>query len=315
VNVLIAGGSGFIGEALTRYLVERGHRVAILSRRLARGDARTRGGAPAERATASPTPTFHWDPAREELDPQALDGVDAVVNLAGENLAGGRWTQERKRRLVESRVLPTRFLVRRLGGRKPLVPALVNASAMGAYGNRGDEILTEESPRGRGFLADLCRDWEEAALQARDSGVRVAVLRFGLAIGAAGGVLQKLVPIFKLGVGGPLGSGRQWMSWIGLSDLVRAIELALTRDDVRGIVNVVAPAPVRNRDFARILGRVLRRPAILPAPAPALRLLYGEMADEAVLSSACVAPLRLPALGYRFDFEDLERTLRSTLRA
>jgi uncharacterized protein (TIGR01777 family) len=300
VNVLIAGGSGFIGSALARRLLQNGHKASLLSRRPS-----APSGAP---------PVFHWDPERGEFDANALAGADAVVNLAGESLAGGRWTRERKRRLVESRVSATRFLVERMRERKAPPGILVNVSATGIYGNRGEEVLTEESPPGAGFLADLCRAWEEAALPARDAGTRVVVARLGIVLDVRGGALAELLPLFRAGLGGALGNGKQWMSWVSLPDLVLVLSMALEREDVSGAVNVVSPAPVRNRDFARALGRVLRRPAILPAPAPLLRLLLGEMADEALLSSACVAPQRLTSAGYRFAFEDLDRALRNSLR-
>ena len=300
MNVLIAGGSGFVGSALTRHLTARGHRVSLLSRI----PSSPRAGAP----------VFHWDPERGELDADALAGVDAVVNFAGENLAGGRWTPERKRRLVSSRVVPTRFLVRRMSEWTPRPRAIVNASAVGIYGNRGEEVLTEASAPGAGFLADLCKEWESAALGAREHGIRAVVLRFGVVLGAGGGALAKMLPIFKLGLGGPLGSGKQWMSWIALSDVAGAIEHVLSREEAAGPMNAVAPAPVRNRDFARALGRVLSRPAVLPAPALALKLLLGEMADEALLSSCLVKPTKLRALGYRFVCENLVEALRSALK-
>lgn len=300
MNVLIAGGTGFVGSALTRHLSARGHKVSLLSRR---------PSAPGQ----SPS-LYHWDPERGELDPRALAGVEAVVNLAGENLAGGRWTRERKRRLVESRVAATRFLVRRMGEREPRPRALVSASAIGIYGNRGEEALTEESAPGRGFLAELCGTWEAEALAARGAGIRTVPIRFGVVLDPRGGVLEKILPMFKLGLGGPLGSGKQWMSWIALPDAVQAIELALTREDSEGPINAVAPAPVRNRDFTRALGRILSRPAMLPAPAVGLRFLLGEMADEALLSSARVVPARLAALGYRFLFAELEPALRAALK-
>jgi uncharacterized protein (TIGR01777 family) len=301
MNVLIAGGAGFIGSALARRLAQHGHRVSILSRRPS-----APSGAP---------PAFHWDPERGEFDGNALTGTDAVVNLAGEDLAGGRWTRERKRRLVESRVSATRFLVQRMAERKAPPGTLVSVSATGIYGNRGEEVLTEESLPGAGFLADLARAWEEAALPAREAGARLVVARLGIVLDSRGGALASLLPMFRVGLGGALGSGEQWMSWVSLPDVLAVLEMTLERRDVAGAINVVSPAPVRNREFARTLGRALRRPAILPAPAWALRLALGEMADEALLSSACVAPKRLTSLGYRFAFEDLDRALRSALRA
>ncbi len=293
MRVLLAGGTGFVGSALTRRLLSRGHQVSLLSRR-------------PSTPTAAP-PVFHWDPERGEFDGNALTGTDAVVNLAGESLAGRRWTEARKRALVESRVGATRWSAR--------PSALVSATAVGIYGDRGEEVLTEESPPGAGFLANLCRAWEEAALPARDLGLRVVAARFGIVLDSRGGALASLLPLFRAGLGGALGNGKQWMSWVSLPDLAAVLEMALEREDASGVWNVVSPAPVRNRDFARTLGRILKRPAILPAPAFALRLVLGEMADEALLSSACVAPKRLTSLGYRFAFEDLDRALRSALRA
>lgn len=301
MRVLIAGGTGFLGSALTRRLLSHGHQVSLLSRR-------------PSTPTAAP-PVFHWDPERGEFDGNALTGTDAVVNLAGESLAGRRWTEARKRALVESRVGATRFLVQRMAERSARPSALVSASAVGIYGNRGEEVLTEESPPGAGFLADVCRAWEEAALPARDLGLRVVAARFGIVLDSRGGALASLLPLFRAGLGGALGNGRQWMSWVSLPDLAAVLEMALERADASGVWNVVSPTPVRNRDFARTLGRMLKRPAILPAPAFALRLVLGEMADEALLSSACVAPKRLTSLGYRFAFEDLDRALGNALRA
>jgi uncharacterized protein (TIGR01777 family) len=297
VNIVITGGTGFLGSSLTRLLLQRGHRVSLLSRRPS--------------APRSTPPIYHWDPEREELDTNALEGTDAVVNLAGENLAGERWTRERKRLLASSRVNATRFLVRRWTDRAPAPRVLVNASAVGIYGNRGEDLLTEESEPGSSFLADTCREWEGAALGAQPFGARVVLARFGVVIEAA---LPALLPLFKLGIGGPLGSGRQWMSWVALPDAVQAVATALEREEMTGPINVVSPQPVRNRELARTLGKVLRRPAFLPVPAPVLRLVLGEMADEALLSSARVSPAKLTAIGYRFAFEDLEGALRSALR-
>jgi len=300
VNVLIAGGTGFIGQALSRHLLGRGHRVSVLSRRPSAPDA-----FPA---------VFHWDPERGELDPRALPGIEAVVNLAGENLASGRWTRERKRRLVESRVAPTRFLVRKMSEREPRPGTLVSASAVGIYGNRGEEVLVETSAPGEGILAELCRAWEAETLAAREAGIRTVVLRFGAVLDSRGGVLAKLVPVFRLGIGGTLGSGKHWMSWIALADVMQAIELALTNERLEGPVNAVAPLPVRNRELTRALGRILNRPALLPVPAPVLRLMFGEMADEALLSSTRAVPERLAALGYRFLYPELLPALRAAIK-
>ena len=271
--------------------------VSVLSRR-----------PPAPDATP---PVFYWDPERHELDPRALAGIDAVVNLAGENLASGRWTRERKRRLVESRVDSTRFLVSRMIESKPRPRVLVSASAVGIYGNRGDEVLLETSAPGKGFLAELCQAWEAEALAAREAAIRTVPLRFGVVLDT---LLAKLLPVFRIGIGGTLGSGHQWMSWIALADVVQTIELGLTRERLDGPVNVVAPSPVRNREFTRALGRVLKRPTILPVPAPALRLVFGEMAEEALLSSARAEPGRLAALGCRFLYPELVPALRAAIK-
>jgi uncharacterized protein (TIGR01777 family) len=300
VNVLIAGGTGFIGQALARHLLVRGHRVSVLSRRPSAPDA---------------TPSvFHWDPERGELDPRALPGIDAVVNLAGESLADGRWTRERKRRLVESRVASTRFLVHRICEQTPRPRALVSASAVGIYGNRGEEVLVETSAPGTGFLAELCQAWEAEALAARGAQVRTVPFRFGVVLDSRGGVLAKLLPVFRMGIGGTLGTGTQWMSWIALADVVRGIELALTKERLEGPVNLVAPLPVRNRELTRALGRILNRPAILPVPAPVLRVIFGEMAEEALLSSARAEPERLTSLGYRFLYPELLPALRAAIK-
>ena len=262
-----------------------------------------------------PTPVFHWNPERAEFDRGSLDGIAAVVNLAGENLAGGKWTPESKRRFVSSRVASTQFLVKQMREGVPPPSVLVSVSGVGVYGNRGDEVLTEASSPGTGFLAELCLAWEDAALSARAAGTRVAVLRLGVVLDARGGALARMLPIFRLGIGGPLGNGRQWMSWIAMPDLLGVINLALDRENVEGPMNAVAPEPARNRDFAHALGLVLGRPAWIPAPAPALKLLFGEMADEALLSSARAEPARLATLGYDFSFRDIEGALRHAVKA
>jgi len=236
------------------------------------------------------------------------------VNLAGENLSGGRWTRERKRRLVESRVASTRFLARKMMERDPRPRAFVCASAVGIYGNRGEEILLEGSAPGTGFLAELCKAWEAEALAAREARIRTVTTRFGVVLDSRGGALAKLLPVFRAGIGGPLASGKQWMSWIALADVVQVLEAALTRENLEGPVNAVAPAPARNRELTRALGRVLKRPAILPVPAPVLHLIFGAMTDEALLSSARAEPARLLELGYRFLYPELEVALRAAIR-
>jgi len=257
---------------------------------------------------------IRWDPAGSGLDPAALRGVDAVVHLAGENIAGGRWTGPRKREILQSRRLGTRVLAEAVA-RAPNGPTtMVSASAVGYYGDRGDELLTEASPPGRGFLPEVAVAWEEGTRPAAAAGVRTASLRIGLLLTPEGGLLQRMLPPFRLGLGGPLGDGTQWMSWIAAEDLVEAFLHTLTRDEVCGAVNAVGPGPVRNADFARTLGRVLHRPASIPVPAFALRLAFGEMADEAILASARVVPGVLQATGFTFKYPTLEPALIHLLR-
>ena len=299
MKILLTGSSGLLGSALTPSLRASGHTVT----RLVRPGTRPGPG------------QIVWDPAAGRLDPASIDGFDAVVHLAGENIAGARWTEERKRLLRDSRVRSTRLLAETLGklSRAPLV--LLSASAIGYYGDRGDEVLTEASAPGSGFLADVCRAWEDAAKPASDAGIRVVNLRFSVVLSAAGGALAKMLPPFKAGLGGPVGSGRQHMSWIALNDVVGAIQHALLTGSLAGPVNVVAPEPATNREFARTLGRVLRRPAFLPLPLFAVRFLFGEMGNDLLLASARVAPSRLEDSGYRFLYPELEGALRHVLAA
>lgn len=297
MKILVTGSSGLLGSALTPSLTAGGNTITRLVR-----------------PGTKPGPSqIVWDPAAGRLDAGSLEGFDAVVNLAGENIAGGRWTPERKRLLRDSRVKSTLLLAETLGklSRPPRV--LVAASATGYYGDRGDEMLTEASEPGSGFLAEVCRPWEDSTRPAAAAGIRVVNVRFGIVLSAAGGALAKMLPPFKAGVGGPVGSGRQYMSWIALEDVVRVIEHALVTEALAGPVNVVAPEPVTNREFARTLGRVLGRPALLPLPAFAVRLLFGEMGDELLLASARVRPSRLEATNYRFLYPDLEGALRRSL--
>jgi uncharacterized protein (TIGR01777 family) len=298
--VAVTGSTGLVGGALTPRLAAGGHQVVRLVR------PATTALLPGERAVS-------WDPAAGAIDSTGLVGVDAVVHLAGESIASGRWTEARKRRIRASRVGSTRLLAEALArlARPPRV--LVAASATGYYGDRGDEVLREESAPGSGFLAGVCREWEAAAEPAARHGIRVVHLRIGLVLSRAGGALASLLTPFRLGAGGPVGSGAQYWSWITLDDLLGAILHALTTEALAGPVNAVAPNPVSNREFAKTLGRVLRRPALLRLPAFAARLVLGEMADALLLASARVVPARLQATGYAFRAPTLEGALRHEL--
>jgi uncharacterized protein (TIGR01777 family) len=297
MRVAVTGASGLVGGALVRALATAGHRVDRVSRR-----------PPAPGATDVP-----WDPERGQLDASALAGVDAVVHLAGERIDARRWTPAVKARIRESRAEGTRLLAAALGSLAPRPRALVSASAVGYYGDRGDEALTEESAPGAGFLADVCRAWEAATEPARAAGIRVVSLRIGLVLAAEGGALPRMLLPFRLGLGGVVGSGRQYWSWITLVDLVRVIEHVLARDDLAGPVNAVAPGAVTGREFTRVLGRVLGRPTLLPLPAVAVRILLGEMGQALLLASARVVPRRLEEAGFRFRHPDLEGALRAVL--
>ena len=297
MKVLVSGASGFVGSRLTARLTDDGHQVT----RLVRSHPKP------ERAE------IQWDPAAGGLEPSALAGFDAVVHLAGENISQGRWTDAKKARIRHSRVRGTQLLAQTLARPAGRPKVLVTASAIGFYGNRGDEQLDEQSPPGSGFLAHVCRQWESATEPAAEAGVRVVPLRLGLVLSSTGGALAKMLPIFRLGLGGPLGSGRQYVSWITLDDVIGAIQHAIAADSLRGPVNAVAPHPVTNREFTRALGRALRRPALLPAPAFALRVILGQMADELLLASTRVLPRRLLDSGFRFRDPGLESALKRVL--
>jgi uncharacterized protein (TIGR01777 family) len=294
MKVLIAGGSGFLGQALASELIAHQHLVHTLVRR------------PAAGATE-----IEWHPERGELDPAVLRGYDAVVGLSGAGIGDKRWTPEYKRELLDSRLQPTGTLAAALAalpaGERP--STFLSASAIGYYGDRGDLPLPESAAAGTGFLADLVRSWEAATAPAAEAGVRVVTLRTGLVLSAGGGLLKRLVPLFKLGAGGRLGSGRQYQSWISLADEVGAIRYLLTAEQVAGPVNLAGPAPVRNDEFSSQLGRVLHRPALLPAPAFGIRLVLGEFADEGALASQRVIPQRLLDSGYQFQHPDLHSAL------
>ena len=299
-TVAVTGASGLVGSALVTGLTSAGHRVV----RVVRG---------AGAASVAGQRLARWDPESGALEPSALAGADAVVHLAGESVAGGRWTEAKKRRIRSTRVDVTRRLAEALPRLERPPRLLVSASAVGYYGDRGSEILREDSAPGPGFLAEVCREWEAATDPAARAGIRVVRLRIGMVLSRRGGALGAMLTPFRLGAGGPVGSGVQWVSWIAIDDLVGAILHALATEALAGPVNAVAPEPVTNRELARTLGRVLRRPALLPLPAVAARLLFGQMADELLLASARVEPARLRATGFTFRHARLEDALRHEL--
>ena len=300
MRVLITGASGFVGRALTRALAERGDEPVALTR----DPERARAALPALSAA------YAWRPLDEPAPTEALAGAEAVVNLMGESVAG-RWTPRRKRVILESRETGTRNLaagMRSAAGGGAAPRTLLSASALGYYGDRGDETLSEAAAPGEGFLADICVRWEAEALEAESDGVRVALLRTGHVLGRGGGMLAPLSRLARLGLSGPLASGRQWWPWAHLDDVVGVILHALDAEGLRGPVNVCAPAPARQREFARALGRALRRPAALPAPGFALRLALGEFASE-LLSSRRMSPATALDSGYHFRYEELDAAL------
>jgi len=299
MHVVVSGGSGFVGTRLGSGLIARGHQVTVLTR----DASRSRDHLHPKVAVASWAAGAEWE--------HVVDGAGAVVNLAGESLAK-RWTEKTKERIVASRVGALERLFHAVEKAKERPAVLVSASAVGYYGPRGDEELTEESPPGDDFLARTCRSWEEAARRLERLGMRVATPRFGLVLGEEGGALAKMLPPFRAGLGGPLGNGKQWISWIHADDLVSLLVLALESPAATGAINAVAPAPVRMNDFAKALARALHRPAFLRVPAPVLKTLLGEM-STVVLDGQRVLPARAEALGFTFKHREIAEALRSTL--
>ena len=295
MNVLVSGATGLVGSALGTELENEGHSVTALSR-----------------SKPSSEDTVRWDPARGQIDASRLGGTDAVVHLAGENIVG-RWTAEKKRKILDSRVQGTRLLAETVAGLPEKPGAMICASAIGYYGDRGNELLREESRPGDAFLSEVVEAWEAAAEPAREAGIRVANLRFGIVLSPEGGALGTTLPLFKVGGGGKVGSGRQWWSWVALDDVVGAIMHALENDSVEGPVNVVTPNPMTNAEYTKVLGDVLGRPTLIPAPAPALRAVLGEVADELLLASARVEPAKLKETDYDFRHPELDGALRHLL--
>jgi len=288
VKIVVSGGSGFVGQPLVQRLLKRGDEVLVLSR---------------DPTTVSAGRGIPWSAVDE------AGSADVVINLAGENVGSGRWTAERKRRILESRLRATGALVDAMRRALPKPRTFISASAVGFYGLRGDETLDENSPNGAGFLAEVTRRWEEIARSA-DGMARVVIFRFGVVLARDGGALQKMLLPFRLGIGGPIGSGNQWMSWVDREDVLRAVEWAIDRPEVRGTYNITAPEPLRNRDFSRALGRALHRPSFMPVPGFMLRLIFGDMADEAMLGGQRVIPARATREGFTFAYPTLDSSLR-----
>lgn len=296
MKILISGSHGLVGTALIKALVPEGHEIFRLVRYAPRYESE-----------------IEWSPERYSIALARLEGFDAVVHLAGESIAEGRWTDEKKKRIRESRAKGTRLLSDALANLTQPPKTLISASAVGYYGNRGDELLTEQSAPGNDFLAEVCVEWEKATALATEKGIRTVNSRFGIILDKKGGALAKMLPPFRMGVGGRIGSGKQWMSWIALDDVVGGIKFALANDSVKGPVNFVAPVPVTNAEFTKTLWRALSRPTFFPIPAFGVRLVFGEMADALLLSSQRVEPERLKTNGYQFQFSQLEGALRHAI--
>jgi len=292
MRIAIAGASGLVGKALTPLLEAEGHDVVRLVRSWPKAGE------------------IEWHPNQDSIDTGKLEGFDAIINLAGENVAEGRWTDEKKKKIHDSRVNGTHLLSEAIAKLTTKPRCFLCASATGIYGDRGDETLDEQSESGGGFLAGVCREWEKATEPAHRAGVRVVNFRFGPILARAGGMLEKMLTPFKMGLGGKIGAGKQYISWVAIEDAVAVIKRVLSDDSIRGPLNVVSPKPVTNERFTRALGEVLSRPTVMAVPAFAARLAFGEMADEMLLVSQKVIPKKLQAAGFQFEYSDLETALQ-----
>jgi len=295
MKILVSGSHGLVGKALTTSLVNAGHEIVSLVRQSANDSE------------------IEWHPNQGKINGQQLEGFDVVVHLAGESIASGRWTEEKKRKIRESRVKGTELLSSALARLSQPPSTFISASAIGFYGSRGDELLTEESAPGDGFLPEVCVAWEKATGQAEAKGIRTIHPRFGIILDEKGGALERMLTPFRMGVGGKVGNGKQWMSWIALEDVINALRFLIDEPGSEGPVNFTAPRPVTNADFTEALGSVLSRPTLFSVPAFAARLAFGEMADELLLSSAKVEPERLKESGYQFKHPELSSALKTIL--
>jgi uncharacterized protein (TIGR01777 family) len=295
-NILVTGATGLIGARLTKTLEATGHTVLKAVRRQARNDHEVR-----------------WIPERGEIDATRLEGIRGVVHLAGANIAGQRWSEHYKQEIRESRVKGTRLIAEALAQLTHKPRVFVCASAIGYYGDRGDEVLTEESAAGTGFLPEVCVAWEKACQPAHDVGIRTVNPRIGVVLSKEGGALKSMLLPFKFGLGGVVGNGRQYLSWIALDDIVKALQMVLTNESLAGPVNLVSPHAVTNREYTKTLGKVLAKPTIFPLPAFAARIALGEMADELLLSSTRVVPTKLQQAGFKYAYPELEAALRHEL--
>ena len=297
MKILISGSHGFIGSAVHKSLEQGGDQLLRLIRQtqIAHSDE------------------VFWNLPDNFIDHSKLKNLDAVIHLAGENLFG-RWNEKKKQAIHDSRVKSTAFLAQTLAAKEHKPKVLICASAIGYYGDRGELECIETSEAGEGFLTTVCRDWEQATAPASEAGIRVVNLRFGVVLGKEGGSLAKMLPAFKMGMGGPLGDGQQWVSWVSIDDAVRAVEFSLNNENLSGPVNVVSPQPVRNKEFAQAIGHALHRPEVVPVPKRMLKFMLGEMADETVLASTKVLPHKLLSKGFAFEHPDLETALAAILR-
>ena len=297
MKILITGATGLIGSALQRSRRAKGDELLLASRK-----------EPKDKSF------IQWDAKDGFAEPDRLEGIDAVVHLAGENLSGLRWTDEKKKAIRDSRVLGTRSVVDAISHLKKKPKVFIASSAIGFYGDRGDEEMTETSGPGKTFLADVCREWETESRRAEDSGIRTVLLRIGIVLSKDGGALAAMLMPFKLGLGGVVGTGRQWMSWIALADHIAVVDYVLENENIRGAVNSVSPNPVQNKEFTATMGEVLYRPTFIPVPEFAVHLAFGEMGDSLLLDSTKVVPKRLEQAGFKFKFPDLKKALENAVK-